>query len=90
MEERDFFTEKDEFKSATLSCPSCRQSGVYQIRWRKRTKKNSIPPSASEEDRRRFAKMRSYFVRIDDMVQCQNPRCRKRIEISSMQTVAFL
>jgi|WetSurMetagenome_2_1015567.scaffolds.fasta_scaffold365599_1 hypothetical protein len=90
MDERDFFTEKDTLKPANLTCSSCRQTAVYQIRWRERTKKKALPPNASSEDRMRFTKMRSYLVRLDDMVQCQNPRCRKRIEITSMQTVAFL
>lgn len=90
MEERDFFIEKDELKPANLSCPFCRQSAAYDVRWRRRTKKNSLPPSANAEDRMRFAKARSYLVRIDDVVNCKNPRCRKRFEITSLQTVAFL
>ena len=90
MEERDFFTEKDEVKVASLNCPSCRQASEYEVRWRRRTKKASLPSHASDEDRLRFSKARSYLVRIDDMVQCKNPRCRKRFEITSLQTVAFL
>jgi hypothetical protein len=34
--------------------------------------------------------MRSYLVRIDDTLQCKNPRCRRRFEITSLQTVAYL
>ncbi|MEW5979848.1 MAG: hypothetical protein AB1898_28975 [Acidobacteriota bacterium] len=90
MEERDYFTEKDELKAANLHCPYCRQSETYEIRWRRRTKKKSLPPYASDEDRMRFAKARSYLVRVDDMASCKNPRCRKRFEITSLQTVAFL
>jgi ribosomal protein L44E len=90
MEERDFFNEKDESKPANLYCPFCRQSNEYDIRWRRRTKKNSLPPHANQEDRMRFAKVKSYLVRIDDSVNCKNPRCRKRFEITSLQTVAFL
>ena len=55
MEEKDFFHEKDEPKPAVLHCPFCRQSASYDIRWRRRTKKNSLPPHASDEDRLRFA-----------------------------------
>jgi hypothetical protein len=29
-------------------------------------------------------------VRRDDMVQCKNMRCRKRFEVSGVQSVAFL
>jgi hypothetical protein len=90
MEERDFFTEKDELKPANLNCPFCRQSDSYDVRWRRRTKKASLPSHASQEDRMKFAKARSYLVRIDDTINCKNQRCRKRFEITSLQTVAFL
>jgi hypothetical protein len=90
MEERDFFVEKEELKPATLHCPSCRQSASYDVRWLRRTKKNSLPSHASQEDRMRFSKARSYLVRVDDVASCKNPRCRKRFEITTLQTVAFL
>lgn len=90
MDERDFYTEKDEIKPASLFCPSCRQSAQYEVRWRRRTKKVSLPPHANDEDRRRFAKARSYLVRVDDVLICKNARCRKRFEITTLQTVAFL
>ena len=90
MEERDFFTEKDELKPANLNCPYCRQSDSYEIRWRRRTKKPSLPPHASQEDKMKFAKAKSYMVRVDDTINCKNQRCRKRFEITSLQTVAFL
>ena len=90
MEERDFYTEKDELKPANLNCPFCRQSDSYEVRWRRRTKKASLPSHASQEDRMKFAKARSYLVRIDDTINCKNQRCRKRFEITSLQTVAFL
>ena len=90
MDERDFFTEKSEIKSHTINCPSCRQAAEYQIRWIRRTKKQSLPPRANEEDRARFKKARDYMVRVDDMIRCGNPRCGKRIEITSLQTVVFL
>lgn len=90
MEERDFYNETDEYKPFRLTCPSCRQSEEYQIRWRRRSKKKSLPPRASSDDRARFAKMRDYLVRIDDVVSCKNPRCRKRIEIPSLQSVILL
>jgi hypothetical protein len=90
MEERDFYTEKDELKPANLNCPFCRQSDSYEVRWRRRTKKASLPSHASQEDRMKFSKARSYLVRIDDTINCKNQRCRRRFEITSLQTVAFL
>ena len=90
MEERDFYTEKDELKPANLNCPFCRQSDSYEVRWRRRTKKASLPSHASQEDRMKFAKARSYLVRVDDIINCKNQRCRRRFEITSLQTVAFL
>ena len=90
MDERQFFSEKDEIKTHQLQCPSCRSSNEYKIRWRVRRKKNSLPRQASEEDRMRFKAARDYIVRIDDVVSCTTPRCGKRIEITSLQSVVFL
>ena len=90
MEERDFFDEREEKKPATLSCPHCRESNEYQLSWLVRTKKKQLPGRADERDRARYAKLRSYMVRRDDIVMCKNMRCRKRIEVSSVQSVAFL
>ncbi len=89
MEERDFFKEKDESLAANIYCPKCRETHEYPIRWRRRTKKSSLPPRADERDRARFAKARNYRVRIDDSVRCQNARCRRTIEITSLQTVVL-
>jgi hypothetical protein len=90
MEERDFFDEREEKKAATLNCPHCREAAEYELAWLVRTKKRQLPPRADERDRARFAKARSYMVRRDDVVMCKNMRCRKRIEVSSVQSVAFL
>lgn len=90
MEERDFFDEKQEQRSHTLICPHCGQPEEYQISWLVRRKKNALPRHADERDRARFAKAQSYMVRRDDMVACKNIRCRKRFEVTSLQSVAFL
>lgn len=90
MEERDMFTEKDQKRSHTLTCPHCRQSGDYELSWLVRTKKQQLPPRADERDRAKFAKARSYMVRKDDMVACKNIRCRKRFEVAGVQSVAFM
>lgn len=90
MEEKDYFTERDEVKVHKLVCPSCRQSGEFKIRWRVRTRKKSLPRHASDDDRVRFKAARDYMVRVDDVVRCPTPRCGKRIEITSLQSVIFL
>ncbi len=90
MEEREFFDEREQKKPATLTCPHCGQSADYELAWLVRSKKRQLPPRADERDRARFAKARSYMVRRDDMVACKNLRCRKRFEVSGVQSVAFL
>ena len=87
MEEREFYSETEEKYPATLNCPHCRQANEYELRWAARRKKEALPPRASAEDRAKFAKFRSYKVRKDDVVNCKNPRCRKRFEISGVQSV---
>ena len=90
MEERDFFDETETVKPAQLNCDKCHQSETYEVRWILRTKKSALRGPADERDRARFAKARSYMIRRDDFLQCKNPRCRKRFEISGLQTVVFL
>ena len=90
MEERDFYDERQETKKATLNCPHCHQSAEYELGWFVRTKRRQLPARADERDRAKFAKARSYMVRRDDLVACKNPRCRKRFEVSGVQSVAFL
>ena len=90
MEERDFFDETESPKPANLSCLYCHQTDTYDIRWLVRTKKAALRGPADERDRAKFAKARSYMLRRDDFVQCKNPRCRKRFEISGVQSVVFL
>jgi hypothetical protein len=89
MEERDLFDERPDKKIASLNCPHCRQANEYELSWLVRTKKKQIPPRADERDRARFAKARSYMLRRDDLVVCKNPRCRKRFEVSGVQSVVF-
>jgi len=89
MEEREFFDERPDKKIASLNCPHCHQSNEYEINWLVRTKKRNLPPRADDRDRARFAKARSYMIRRDDMLVCKNLRCRKRFDISGVQSVAF-
>jgi hypothetical protein len=90
MDEREFFDEKPETRKTNLTCPHCRQEAEYELGWFVRRKKKSLPPRADERDRARFAKARSYMVRRDDIVGCKNIRCRKRFDVSGVQSVAFL
>lgn len=90
MEERAFYKESQTTKPATLSCPFCRSSDSYNLRWLVRTKKDRLPSGADERDRERFRKSQSYMVLLDDKIACKNIRCRKRFEISGIKTVAFL
>ena len=90
LDERDLYDEKEQKKPVTLNCPHCKQAAEYELTWLVRTKKRQLPPRADERDRAKYAKARSYMVRKDDLVMCKNMRCRKRIEVSGVQSVAFL
>jgi hypothetical protein len=90
MNERDFYTESPITKKAPYTCPRCRQSAEFPVRWLRRSKKKALPPGSNELDRAKFAKARDYLVRVDDFLTCPNSRCRHRFEIPNDQTVAFL
>lgn len=90
MQERDIFDEKQETKTASFVCPSCRERNDYQVRWMKRTKKKNPARNLNQQDRARFEKSRDYMVRVDDMLMCKNNRCRKRFEIPSAQSIVFI
>jgi hypothetical protein len=80
------------FSSMTPSFTSSTaiRTAEVPVRWLRRTKKKKLPPGADERDRAKFAKARDYLVRVDDFVTCPNPRCRRRFEIPSDQTVALV
>jgi hypothetical protein len=90
MDERQFYTEQQTTKAATLNCPYCRTVETYDLRWMLRKKKDRVPPGADERDRARFAKSQSYMVLLDDKVACKNLRCRRRFDISGIKTMAFV
>jgi hypothetical protein len=90
MREQDFFNERQETKRSSLACPHCRERGDYDVRWLRRTKKDRLPANANEQDRLQFQKSRDYMVRVDDLLMCRNPRCRKRFEIPNSQSVVFI
>lgn len=90
MRESDIFDERQEMKRATFSCPFCRQTEEYEVRWMKRTKKKQPPRGMNERDRAQYEKSRDYMVRMDDILMCKNNRCRRRFDIPSSQTVVFI
>jgi hypothetical protein len=90
MDERDFYNEAETTKPSTLSCLHCHQTETYEVRWLVRTKKPALRSSADDRDRAKFAEARSYMIRRDDLLLSKNLRCRKRFEISGLQSVVFL
>ena len=87
FDERAFFSERPETRPARYQCPRCRRAGDYQIRWVRRAKKERLPPGADEGDREKFAKLRSYLLRVDEEVTCK--ACGKRFEIPSQHSLMF-
>jgi hypothetical protein len=89
MDEKRFYDEKEETKQLPLNCPHCHTENTYPVRWVVRTKKSQCPAGANDDDRKNFAKARSYMVRIDNLVACRNIRCRKRFDLTG-QTVFLI
>ncbi len=88
VDERQFFTEKPEQRSAKFQCPRCRRTNEYSIRWIRRTKKPSVPPGADARARALFDKSKDYLIRVDDDVTCKT--CGKRFEIPSQRGLVLL
>ena len=86
--ERDLFTDKPETRPGRYQCPRCRRTAEYSIRWVRRSKKPRLPPGADEEDRKKFAKLRDYLLRLDDAVVCK--MCGKKFEIPSQHSLMFV
>jgi hypothetical protein len=90
VDERAFYRESQTSKPASLTCPYCRASENYDLRWLVRRKIDRLPQNADQRDRAKFAKAASYMVLLDDKVGCKNVRCRKSFEVSGIKTTAFL
>lgn len=88
LDERAFFSEKQETRQGRYTCPKCRRAGTYNVRWVRRVKKDRLPAGADENDRARFAKMRDYLLRLDEDVVCTS--CGRKFEIPSQQSMQFL
>lgn len=89
MDERAFYNESQATRPAQLTCPYCRTSESYELRWLLRKKKDRLP-GGDERDRAKFQKAQSYMVLLDDKAACKNMRCRRRFDISGIKTMAFL
>jgi transcription elongation factor Elf1 len=88
LDERAFFNERPEQRNGRFTCPRCRRTGDYQLRWVRRTKKDRVPGNADELDRAKFAKLRDHLIRVDDELTCKT--CGKRFEIPSMHSLVFV
>jgi hypothetical protein len=88
LDERAFFSDRNENRNERLSCPRCRRTNEYSVRWVRRTKKDRLPSGADERDRAKFAKLRDHLIRVDDEVTCK--ACSKRFEIPSMHSLLFV
>ena len=88
LDERDFFNNRSETRTDKLSCPRCRRTNDYQMRWVVRTKKDRLPPGADDRDRALYAKLRDYMIRVDDAVTCKT--CGKKFDIPSQHSMVFI
>jgi len=88
LDERAFFTDRQETRQGKYTCPKCRRTNEYPIRWVRRVKKDRVPPGADEGDRARFAKLRDYLLRLDEDVTCK--ACGKKFEIPSQHSLLFV
>ena len=88
LDERSFFSDKNESRPERLTCTKCRRANDYSVRWVRRTKKDRLPPGADERDRAKFAKLRDHLIRVDDEVVCKT--CGRKFEIPSMHSLLFV
>jgi DNA-directed RNA polymerase subunit RPC12/RpoP len=88
LDERSFFSDKNETRPARYSCPRCNRTNEYSVRWVRRVKKDRLPPGADERDRAKFEKLRDHLIRVDDEVVCK--ACGKKFEIPSMHSLLFI
>ncbi len=88
LDERAFFTDRPETRPAKYSCPRCRRTNDYAIRFVRRVKKDRPPQGADERDRAKFAKLRDHLLRLDDEVTCKS--CGKKFEIPSLHSLQFV
>ena len=88
IDERAFFSDKQETRPGSYQCPKCRRTSEYSVRWVRRTKKDRPPAGADDTDRAKFAKLRDYLLRLDDQVTCKS--CGRKFDIPSQQSMVYL
>jgi hypothetical protein len=88
LDERSFFTDRNETRPAKYACPRCNRTNEYSVRWVRRVKKDRLPSGADERDRAKFEKLRDHLIRVDDEVVCKT--CGKKFEIPSMHSLLFI
>ena len=88
LDERDFFNNRNETRQDKLTCPRCKRTNEYPMRWVVRTKKDRLPHGADERDRALYAKLRDYMIRVDDSVTCKT--CGKKFDIPSQHSMVFI
>ena len=88
LDERAFFTDRPETRTGRHTCPKCRRTNEYSIRWVRRSKRDRLPSGADEADRAKFAKLRDYLLRLDEEVTCKT--CGKKFEIPSQHSLMFV
>ena len=88
LDERSFFSDKNETRPARYTCTRCRRTNEYSVRWVRRVKKDRLPPGADERDRAKFAKLRDHLIRVDDEIVCKT--CGKKFEIPSLHSLLFV
>jgi transcription elongation factor Elf1 len=88
LDERSFFTDRNETRPARYACPRCNRTNEYSVRWVRRVKKDRLPPGADERDRAKFAKLKDHLIRVDDEVVCKT--CGKKFDIPSMHSLLFV
>ena len=88
LDERAFFSDRNETRPARYTCNRCRRTNEYTVRWVRRVKKDRLPAGADERDRAKFAKLRDHLIRVDDEVVCKS--CGKKIEIPSLHSLLFV
>jgi DNA-directed RNA polymerase subunit RPC12/RpoP len=76
LDERAFFNERPEQRNGRYSCPRCKRTNDYQMRWVRRTRKDRVPANADD------------LIRVDDELTCKT--CGKRFEIPSMHSLVFV
>ena len=88
LDERSFFSDKNETRPARFTCTRCHRASEYNVRWVRRVKKDRLPPGADDRDRAKFAKLRDHLIRVDDEVVCKT--CGRKYEIPSLHSLLFV